>query len=83
MSDPHAQSLPARGAHVGAMLAGGIGAIAGLVIGLHVRAATAWFAVFELGVPATAAGAVVGFVSGCCASVAAEASHRTRRADHG
>jgi hypothetical protein len=52
------------------ILAGGAGAITGLVVGLHVHAATAWFAVFELGVPAAVAGAAVGFSLGCAMAVA-------------
>jgi ABC-type uncharacterized transport system permease subunit len=59
---PSAAPLPARWAIVGATSAGVIGAIAGLVVGLAYPA-TAWFAVFELGVPATIAGGLVGFVA--------------------
>ena len=58
-----AQPLPWGCALVGVILGGGAGAITGLVVGLHVHAATAWFAVFELGVPAAVAGAAVGFFS--------------------
>jgi hypothetical protein len=65
-----AQPLPRSCALVGMILAGGAGAITGLVVGLHVYAATAWFAVFELGVPAAVAGAAVGFLLGCAVSVA-------------
>jgi hypothetical protein len=43
--------------------AGVIGAIAGLVVGLLAYPPTALFAVFELGVPATIAGGLVGFVA--------------------
>jgi hypothetical protein len=56
-------SLPERWAIVGAVSAGVVGAIVGLIVGLSVYAPTAWFAVFELGVPAGMAGAVVGFVA--------------------
>lgn len=48
---------------VGATSAGVIGAIAGLVLGLRTYPPTAWFAVFELGVPATIVGGLVGFVA--------------------
>lgn len=58
-----AAPLPARWAFVGAASAGVIGAIAGLVVGLLTYPPTAWFAVFELGVPATIAGGLVGFVA--------------------
>jgi riboflavin transporter FmnP len=60
---PSAAPLPARWAIVGATSAGVIGAIAGLVAGLLAYPPTAWFAVFELGVPATIAGGLVGFVA--------------------
>ncbi len=56
--------LPARWAIVGAAAAGVIGAIAGLVIGLHVYAPTAAFAVVELGLPAAIAGGVLGLAAG-------------------
>jgi hypothetical protein len=57
---------------VGAVSGGVIGAIVGLIIGLGVRAATAWFAAFELGVPAAIGG---GFV-GCIAALIAIAGRR-------
>jgi ABC-type uncharacterized transport system permease subunit len=59
---PSAAPLPVRWAIVGATSAGTLGAIAGLVLGLGYPP-TAWFAVFELGVPATIAGGLVGFVA--------------------
>jgi hypothetical protein len=42
---------------------GVIGAIVGLVVGLIAYAPTAWFAVFELGVPAAIAGGILGLVA--------------------
>jgi uncharacterized membrane-anchored protein len=75
MSDLRAQPLPGRYALVGVLLAGFVGAIAGLVIGLHVYAATAWAAMFELGIPAAIAGGVVGFLVGSVVSIV----HRLRR----
>ena len=41
-----------------------VGAIAALVVGLHVYAPTAPFAMVELGLPATIVGGVVGFLVG-------------------
>jgi membrane associated rhomboid family serine protease len=41
-----------------------LGAIGGLIRGLQVHPAMAWFAVFELAVPAAIAGALVGLVCG-------------------
>jgi hypothetical protein len=52
------------------MLAGGAGAIAGLVVGLHVHVATAWAAMFEIGIPAAVAGGMTGFLVGCVLAVA-------------
>ena len=69
MSYLHERPLPARYALVGAMVAGGAGAIIGLVVGLHVYAATAWFATFEIGIPAAIAGAAVGALLGSAAVV--------------
>ncbi len=44
----------------GAVIAGVLGAVGGLVIGLVAYAPTAWFAVFELGLPCAIAGGAVG-----------------------
>jgi hypothetical protein len=49
---------------VGALSAGAVGGVVGLVVGLRVYPPTAWFAVFELGVPATIVGALLGLASG-------------------
>ena len=62
-----AACLPARWAGFGAALAGLIGGGVGLVIGLGVNPRTAWFAVLEVGVPATVVGALVGLVGGTIA----------------
>jgi hypothetical protein len=56
--------LPARWAGIGAAVAGLLGGGAGLVVGLGVNPRTAWFAVFEVGMPATVVGALVGLVGG-------------------
>ena len=48
-----------------ATVAGFVGAIAGLVIGLAAYPPTAFFAVIEIGLPAAIAGAVVGLAVGC------------------
>jgi membrane associated rhomboid family serine protease len=55
---------PTRLACIGAISAGVIGAITGLILGLASYPPTAWFAVLEVGLPAATAGAVVGFVAG-------------------
>jgi hypothetical protein len=54
----------ARWAIVGAASAGLIGAVIGLIVGLFAYAPTAWFALFELGVPAAIVGGVVGLLAG-------------------
>ena len=56
--------LPARAAVMGGLALGVLGAIAGLVMGLIVNPPTAWFAVLEIGIPATILGYVAGFVGG-------------------
>lgn len=63
-------------ARVGAVLTGGIGAISGLVVGLHVYAPTAWFAVLELGVPAAIAGGLLGCLAGATAAALQRWKHR-------
>jgi hypothetical protein len=67
-NDPRDLSLPASFASVGALFAGAIGAIAGLVVGLVGYAPTAPFAAIELGVPATVAGGIAGLIVGAIAS---------------
>lgn len=57
-------SFPARWATVGALALGLLGAVAGLAIGLHVDVNTAWFGIFELGIPATIVGGAIGFMAG-------------------
>lgn len=54
----------ARFTVIGTLLAGAIGCLAGLVIGLFVYAPTAWAATFEVGVPAAMLGAVLGLAVG-------------------
>jgi hypothetical protein len=52
----------ARWVIVGAASAGVVGAAMGLVVGLLAYPPTAWFAIFELGVPAGVAGGIVGLL---------------------
>ncbi len=70
LSKLRAQPSPGGCALVGMMLAGGVGAIVGLVVGLHVYAATAWAAMFEVGIPAAVAGGTVGLLLGWVIAVA-------------
>jgi hypothetical protein len=48
----------------GGLVFGVSGGIAGLVVGLHTYAPTAWAATAELGIPAAGAGAVLGGMLG-------------------
>ena len=63
-------SRMARWASRGAVVAGLLGAVVGLVVGLRVHPATAWFAVFEIGVPAAIVGAVLGAAAGAITTAA-------------
>jgi uncharacterized membrane protein len=56
--------LITRFAVVGSTAALLLGGLVGLVLGLRAYPATAWFAVFELGIPAAIVGAVFGTVVG-------------------
>ena len=62
----HLASLPlvARFAVIGLASASMLGGVVGLVLGLIAYPATAWFAVFEVGIPAGVVGAVVGALVG-------------------
>jgi fructose-specific phosphotransferase system IIC component len=55
---------------VGALSAGIVGGVLGLIVGLKTYAPTAPFAVVELGLPATVTGAVIGLVTGSIISAA-------------
>jgi hypothetical protein len=62
----------------GAVLVGVVGAVAGLVIGLIVNAATAPFAVVEVGLPSAALGALVGLAIGGAVDMARRAKKSRR-----
>jgi hypothetical protein len=70
--------LLGRGVVLGAMIGLALGGAVGLIVGLVAYPATAWFAVLELGVPASIAGAVVGLLAG---AVLSGGGGRRRRAD--
>jgi MFS family permease len=59
-----------RGAAIGFVVGGVVGGILGLVLGLDAHPATAWAAVFELGIPAAIVGTVVGFLYGALVALA-------------
>ena len=60
---------PVAGSFRGAIASGALGGVVGLIVGLFANPGTAWFAVFELGVPAAILGGVVGFLAGAAAWV--------------
>jgi hypothetical protein len=70
--------LPRRFACIGGISGGTAGGIVGLVLGLVTYAPTAWFAVFELGLPAAVAGGAVGLFTGVTAVLAMNAARRLR-----
>jgi hypothetical protein len=53
-----------RWAVFGALALGVLGCAIGLVVGVQVYAPTAWAATFEIGIPSTILGALVGWVAG-------------------
>jgi prolipoprotein diacylglyceryltransferase len=53
-----------RWAAIGAVLAGLLGGVVGLVVGLWAYPPTAWFAIFEAGIPASILGGLVGLAIG-------------------
>jgi hypothetical protein len=70
-----------RWAIVGAVSWGVIGAIVGLVVGLFAYAPTAWFAVFELGIPAAIAGGIVGLIAGLVSTALIGVGRLVKRSD--
>lgn len=60
--------IPVRLATIGGAFAGACGSALGLLLGVRAYPPTAWFAVFEVGVPAAVGGAVLGLVVGAVVS---------------
>jgi ABC-type uncharacterized transport system permease subunit len=77
-SRPHLATLPpvTRYAVVGATVCAILGGLVGLVVGLRVNPPTAWFAVFEVGVPAGIVGALVGALVGLLAVSVQRINHQ-------
>jgi hypothetical protein len=61
-ADEAATSTRMRFMFFGALIAGGLGAIKGFLVGLDTYAPTAWAAAIEVGIPAALVGAIVGLV---------------------
>ena len=59
-----AASPVSRGGAIGLVTGFLIGGVVGLIVGLAAYPPTAWFAVFELGVPAAIVGAALGLTVG-------------------
>lgn len=68
-------SLLQRCATAGAVSGAVIGAVARLIVGLTVHPATAWFAAFELEIPALIAGTLIG----CLVALIVTAGRRVKR----
>ena len=68
-----------RCALVGSAAALVLGGLLGLVLGLRAYPATAWFAVLEVGVPATIAGALLGTLVGLAAGAVQRISDHESR----
>jgi len=62
------ESLIQNWAAKGAICAGAVGAIVGLIVGLFAHPATAWAAMFEIGIPTFILGALFGAISGAVAT---------------
>lgn len=59
----HLPVLP-RSIVIGTVITGTVGGLVGLIVGLFTYAPTAPFAVIEVGLPATIAGAIIGLIVG-------------------
>jgi hypothetical protein len=57
----------ATGLAIGSVIFGVVGCVVGLVVGVLTYPATAWFATFEVGVPAAFLGAMSGVTAGLLA----------------
>jgi hypothetical protein len=60
----HQLPLPVRHAAYGGLVLGVLGCVTGLVVGLVAYPSTAWFATFEIGVPAYLLGVLGGLATG-------------------
>jgi hypothetical protein len=56
-------TILSRGASIGLVCGFIVGAVVGLVVGLAANPSTAWFAVFEAGIPAAFLGGLIGVVA--------------------
>ena len=70
--------LPLRWAVSGAVSAGLVGGVVGLVLGVRVHPPTAWFAIFELGIPSSILGGLLGASTGAIAAAVRKIAARGR-----
>jgi hypothetical protein len=56
--------LVGRGAAIGTAVGAGGGGVLGLILGLNAYPPTAWFAVFEIGIPGAIVGSLLGVTAG-------------------
>jgi hypothetical protein len=78
MTSLRALPLILRWAAIGAFSAAVVGGVVGLVVGLVVHPATAWFAVFEIGIPASILGGLLGLATGAIAYAVQSTARRAR-----
>lgn len=70
--------LPLRHAAFVSGVFGAIGGLIGLIVGLRTHVATAWAAMFEIGVPAGMLGVCLGLLTGSVAWMVQRIRHRSR-----
>lgn len=75
-----AGELCTRWVAIGAGALGLVGGIVGLVVGLDANPRTAWFAILELGIPASMLGGLVGFCGALLVLVGRRLDRRSIRA---
>jgi hypothetical protein len=62
---------------MGSAFGGVVGGVVGLVVGIEANPGTAWFAVFELGIPAAILGGLFGLCAGALLSLGRRLDHRS------
>jgi hypothetical protein len=75
--------LISRCVAIGAVSAGLVGGVVGLLVGLRANPATAWFAIFELGIPSSILGGLVGLASGAIAYAVSRIGGKTSTSNLG
>jgi ABC-type uncharacterized transport system permease subunit len=73
---PTGGPILSRWAAIGLLCGFIVGAVLGLVVGLDANPSTAWFAVFEAGIPAAFLGGLIGVVSAAVTHVVQRCGRR-------